>query len=70
MALSEITGNPKFVRFAVAEHPERRGQFGIIMVDERNGVSPVGRDDFPSESAALTRFRLALAEAIGFKQPA
>ncbi len=67
MALSDIAGNPKFVRFAVAEHPERHGQFGIIMIDDRNGVSPVGRDDFPSESAALNRFRMALAEAIGSK---
>jgi hypothetical protein len=66
--LPTIAGDPEFIRFAVAEHPERRGQFGIIMVDERNGVSPVGRDDFPSASAALTAFRMFLAKGVGLRK--
>jgi hypothetical protein len=65
MAPIEIAGNPQFVRFAVAEHPERGGTFGIIMVDARNGVTPVGRDNFRSQDEALNRLGKALSELIG-----
>jgi hypothetical protein len=64
MALPEISGNPKFLRFAVAEHPGRAGNFGVIMVDDRNGVRPVGRDDFRSADEAISRFQKALSELI------
>ncbi len=60
-----ISGDPTFLRFAVAEHPEGSGKFGIILVDDRNGVSPVGRGDFDSRERAVARFRDALAEVIG-----
>jgi hypothetical protein len=40
-----IAGDPKFLRFAVAENPNRehRGKYGIVLVDELNQVSPVGK---------------------------
>lgn len=64
--MMEVAGNPKYLRFAVAENPNRdqAGKYGVIIVDEKNGVSPVGRQDFGSHQEAERAFVRALGELI------
>ncbi len=64
MDLPQISGNPTFFRFAVAEH---QGKYGVIMVDDRNGVSPVGKQEFESSARAEQQLRTALGDLIDGK---
>lgn len=67
----DIAGNPNFLRFAVAENPNRehQGKFGIITVDDGNRVAPVGGQLFESAQQAEQAFRTALGKLIDGKVP-
>lgn len=67
--MPEIAGNPRFYRFAVAENPnkEHRDKYGIILVDDKDGVSPIGSQEFTSAEQAEQKFRQVLGALMNDK---
>ena len=59
--MSEPQKNPDTfpIQFAVSQH---NGTWGIVMLDEGGGLSPIGKGDFTSKERALAHLRRALSE--------
>ena len=64
--LPEVSGNPQFFRIAVAEHG---GKYGVIVVDDRNGVRTLGSQDFSSQAAAIQALCKNLGAVIEGRNP-